>query len=234
MTTRRSRFFAAIAVIAISGSSFILGSPASATTTATDPYGEVRTHLELFGVPAMQVESLVAALDGGESWDVYDSEAKPVERDRMIINGMDYRIDRFADGSFSAHGVEIPQVLTSGLIQPMGIQACVVTGGTGFKNYDNCQIDGVWGAVVAGATGVDFTIVQGGYDRIRYAGVPFQRCLVGTTCSSPSLVASRMTETASYRAFVRWQGDASTVWGGSWNYWVELRVGRDTYSTVTS
>lgn len=234
MKNPRSRISTATAAVLLVCLSFLPASPATATASEVDQYGELRTHLELFGVPAAQVNSLVAAIQGGEAWDVYETGAKPVKRDRMIINGMDYRINRFADGSFSAQGIEVPTIATSGLIQPFGIQGCVVTGGTGFKNYDNCQIDGVWGAVVAGATGVDFTIVQSGYDRIRFAGVPFQRCLVGTSCSSPSLVSSRFTETASNRAFVRWQGDASTIWGGSWNYWVELRVGRNTFSTVTS
>lgn len=200
----------------------------------SDPYSEVRAHLETFGVPSHQVETLILALESDDPWEVYEVGAIPVSRDRLIIDGMDYRISRFADGSFSAQGIEIPRISTNGRIQSRGIQACVVTGGSGYKNYDNCQVDGVWGAIVAGATGVDFTIVQGSYDRIRYAGVPFQRCLAGTTCSSPSLVASRMIETTSNRAFIRWQGDASTIWGMSWNYWVELRVGRDTYSTVTS
>lgn len=229
-----TKFPAVMAAALLVGLVSFSGSPAVATTAEVDPNDEVRTHLSTFGVPAGQVQSLVAALEQGEPWDVYETGLRPVKRDRMIINGMDYRISRFADGSFSAQGIEIPAVATNGLIQPFGIQACVVTGGSGFKNYDNCQIEGVWGAVIAGATGVDFTIVQGGYDRIRYAGVPFQKCMIGTSCSSPSLVASRMTETASNRAFVRWQGDASTIWGMSWNYWVELRVGQNTYSTVTS
>lgn len=220
----------------------VLGTATVSSAAPSSPKAEVNqpTALEIadltallskFSVPAEQQATLIQKAKNGQAWDVYDKAKSPVTTENdVVIANFSYTINRFADGSVSAVGLE-----TSKLAAPSAgnspvlraLRFCTSTGGTGYRSYENCQIDGVWGSVRVGAAGIDYTILQGGRDSITYAGYGFQTCIWPTNCSTPNLVISEMTELGpSTPAAIRWQSDISATWG-SWNAWVQLNVGSD-------
>jgi hypothetical protein len=146
---------------------------------------------------------------------------------QLSIDGLSYSVSRFADGSFSAFGVETPvgEASTPSASDAPAITQCRYTTGSDYQSVTGCQIDGVWGTVVVGAIDVGYTLVNGGLDRMTDYGYGYQQCLIPTTCSSPSLVLSQDVE-GSTAAHGRWQADVSAPWG-SWNVWVQLNVGGD-------
>ena len=204
------------------------------TSTATPAFDEVKLRelLDKFDVPAAEQDSLIEVARDGDVWDVLIPGSIPVTTgEETEIDGFDDTISRFADGSVAASGVEIPHIADP---NARGINSCSYTTGTGYLSATGCQIDGVWGTVVLGATAVNYTRNNGAaFDQITRNGSPFQRCLWPTTCSSPTLVASKAFENAAGPAHVRWQGDVSSS-AGSWNAWVRLNVGGDSATTVTS
>jgi hypothetical protein len=173
---------------------------------------------EKFGVPEAQQHVLLQEAQSGIPWDVYESG--PSVREAWNADGFTYTVDRFADGSFRAVGIEDPQPASPG-----AVTQCSISTGSGYSNADNCQIDGVWGSVLLGAVNVDYTIVDGLPDRITDTGYGYQKCYAPTTCSSPGLVESDDVEDDG-PAFARWQSDVTAAWG-SWNVWFQLNVGGD-------
>ncbi|WP_440709415.1 hypothetical protein [Herbiconiux sp. YIM B11900] len=185
--------------------------------------------LTKFGVPPHQQMALLEVAASGAPWDVYREGAVPSLVERASIDGVEYQIRRFPDGSFSAVGVETPiesrGTAPSSAESDPAITQCTYTTGSGHQSVTGCQIDGVWGTIVVGAIGVGYTLVDGGLDRMTDYGYGYQQCLIPTSCSSPSLVMSQDIE-GSTAAHGRWQADVSAPWG-SWNVWIQLNVGDD-------
>lgn len=194
---------------------------------------QIRDLLTKYDVPAADQDVLVEKTLDGVLWDVNSSGTVPSSTEKAVIDGFNYTIERFADGSVSATGLEIPVEAPSARAQVLSIVGCTYTTGSGYSNASGCQVDGVWGPVIIGATDVAYTLVQGGPDQITNAGVPFQQCLPPVACSTPALVVSELTEGMS-PANIRWQSDVTSTMGGSWNNWVDLSVGNDSATEVTS
>lgn len=228
-TFLRSIAGALCAILAMAGVLFA-GAAADASEASVPPseveLADVRALLERFDVPESDQENLLQAVAQGELWDVYRGEA-PVSTEQQTIDGIDYTIDRFADGSFRAIGFEIPEVVQQDRPSgpsPRAITGCRVTSGSGYSNATGCQIDGVWGTILLGATNVSYTIAQGNPDRITSTGYGFQKCIV-VSCSSPTLVVFEPVE-GSGPAYARWQSDISASYA-SWNVSFQLNVGGD-------
>jgi hypothetical protein len=202
--------------------------PAASVLSETDR-AEIDALLEKFAVPDAQQDSLLAALDAGQPWDVDDRTAAPVSTEEMVIGDMEYSVDRYADGSVSAAGVQIATEVDPDAVQTRGVKGCSVSSGSGYSTYTGCQVDAVWGLVTIGAHQMSWTNVQGGNDYISDFGIGFQNCFPPNICSTPTNVASRTNEGVEGNAYVRWQSDVSTTAGGSWNAWVQLEVADDTH-----
>ncbi|MCM3658834.1 hypothetical protein M3147_16375 [Agromyces mediolanus] len=227
---------AALMTASLLGAGLVVGAgaPSAAEAASVEPTpaqeADLRNLFTRFSVPMSQQDSLIESASEGTPWDVYDATEAPATEETAVIDGVRYTIRRYADGSFTASGMEIPTVPTS--VQPQGISQCSYSTGSGYSNATGCQIDGVWGSVILGPTNVNYTLVQGGPDRITKSGIGFQRCVWPTSCSTPTLVYSSLTE-GTFLAQIMWQGDVTASWG-SWNAWVRLFVGNDTAYTTTS
>lgn len=247
-TKFRTRLLTAVLGGAFALSTLGMAAPAQATaaqvaeqkvSTLTDAnVQDIKDLLSKFLVPEEQQKELIKKAKKGAKWDVYDSAKSPttVEHDQ-VIGGMNYTIKRYADGSLAAQGVEVPQVLDSNVLDPnqpvpMSISRCTVTTGSGYAAYRGCQIDGVWGTVLVGAYALNFTIVNGGFDSIGSGGAGFQKCIAPTSCSTPTRVLHSAQEGV-LAAYSRWQGDVSAPWA-SWNVWVQLNVGGNSYWQTNS
>jgi hypothetical protein len=211
-------------VLAPTGAAF--ATPASGDKPSLTGHDDrtVEETLEKFGVPIEQRAGLLAAAAAQQPWDVYlpDAEPSTVEHD-VEIDGFSYTIERYADGSISATGLEIPK--DNAEVGAQEISQCSYSTGSGYHNATNCQLDGIWGTVLIGASGVSYTLVQGASDRITDTGYGYQKCNFPTFCSSPALVMSQLTEGPG-SAYARWQSDVSAAWG-TWNIWLQLNVGGD-------
>jgi hypothetical protein len=194
---------------------------------------DIKDLLSKFLVPEAQQTELIEKTKKGINWDVYDSTKSPVtvEYDQ-VISGMNYTIKRYADGSLAAQGLEVAEVVDPKAPVPMSIFNCTVTTGSGYAAYRGCQVDGVWGTVFLGACAMNFTIVNGGFDSIGDGGAGFQKCIAPTSCSTPSRVLYSGQEGVG-PAYSRWQGDVSAPWA-SWNAWVQLNVGGNSYWQTNS
>lgn len=224
--------FLLLTAATISLSALVLQPAMAEAATVLPPAAEDATIdlLTKFGVPPQQQSALLAAAASGEPWDVYLADAIPVLTEKATIDGIEYGISRFADGSFSAFGIEVPvQSNTGEAGQRFGndpaITQCHYATGSGHQSVTGCQIDGVWGTIIIGAIDVGYTLVDGGLDRMTDYGYGYQQCLYPTSCSSPALVLSQDVE-GSEAAHGRWQADVTAAWG-SWNVWVQLNVGDD-------
>ncbi|TVU58352.1 hypothetical protein FQP90_21400 [Paenarthrobacter nitroguajacolicus] len=194
---------------------------------------EIKDLLSRFQVPAGQQKELIKKVRHGTPWDVYDSNKVPVavEHDQ-VIGDMNYTIKRYADGSVAAQGVERPVTVDPSAPNPMSIFNCSVTTGSGYAAYRNCQVDGVWGTVLLGAYGMDFTIINGALDTISDRGAGFQKCIFPTGCSTPTRVFYQAQEGPG-AAHSRWQSDVTHGFT-TWNVWVQLNVANNTYWQTNS
>lgn len=197
---------------------------AQSTQLSAAEVEDLRALFDKFEIPEHQQDGLIEVAEAGQPWDVYEPGAEPVEVEHdRVISGYTYTIERYADGSVAATGLEVPQ--PAGLIGPMAISQCRWSTGSGYSNATGCQLDGIWGSVLIGAANVSWTHVQGGLDRITSFGYGYQKCFAPTGCSSPVLVMSKTVE-GSGNAYARWQSDVSAAWG-TWNVWIQLNVGGD-------
>jgi hypothetical protein len=222
-----------VLAFALSGVAF--AAPAVASTpgpTATD-IQNIRDLLTKFEVPAGTQDALVQKVVANQLWDVYSKAAKPVVTEHKVIDGFNYTINRYEDGSLSASGLEIPRVVSTTGVTPMSLSQCHYTSGSGYSNATGCQIDGIWGTVLIGAANMSYTLVNGAADKITGYGYGYQKCYFPTTCSSPTKVASSYQEVGSAQAYAKYQADVSAT-SGSWNVWVQLNVGHDTAWETTS
>jgi hypothetical protein len=212
----------------------LFGAPASAAVPLSDEEEQaIRAVLVRWDVPAEQQDALLAKVVAGEPWDVY-GEGVPVSTESRVVDGCEYSIERFADGSVAAVGVEIPEEVPAGVASPMSIVGCTTSTGSGYAARTGCQVDAWIGTVFIAALNVGYTHVQGGYDYITSTGYGAQNCIYPTSCTSPVRVAYKQHENASGNAYARWQSDVTGGVLGSWNVWVQLNVGGDTAWSTNS
>lgn len=202
--------------------------PAQAAPTANtakptaSEIAELRAMFDKFSVPTAKRDALISKVNQGIPWDALVGTKASTHETRTIDN-YDYSIDRFPDGSVKAVGLE--KAVVVGDFSTQTLQGCRVRSGSGYKDYQGCQIDGVWGSVHLTVSDLAYTIVQGSNDSIYDWGYGSQKC-IGVTCSSPVRVLSRAQENTNGVAYGRYQSDVASP-GGSWNVWLQLNVGKD-------
>lgn len=225
---------AAVTTAAVLGISVIGSAPANAAgSISAQEEQQIVTILNKFDVPASQQTSLIQKVEDNDPWDVYTPGAQPITTDQEVIDGFNYTVKRYADGSTSAVGMQVPTEVSAGGMHPMDVTQCTSHTGSGYANFSGCQVDGWWGTVFVGAINVSFTLVNGGYDYFSATGYGFQQCAAPTNCTSPTRVLYKQSENAYGKAYARWQSDVSSPFG-SWNVWVQLNVGGNTYTETTS
>lgn len=208
--------------------------PAPVTVTeqgTPSQINDLQNLLTRFSVPADQQASLIQKANDGVPWDVYLEGKTPVSVDeKQIIDGFDYTIKRYADGSVAASGIEIPVEVAAqdeNGMQTFGLQYCKITGGSGYSVATGCQISGMFGSAIIGVSNMSYTIVNGGYDTIGNVGNGFQSCLWPVLCTTPLLVGNFGYEDSQGPGWVKWQSDMTTSGVHSWNAWVQLNVGNN-------
>lgn len=237
--------FLTAAMLGVLGLSTLgFAAPAQAETVSTvsnQPTGEqikeLRDIMSRFSTPVSQQDALIQKAIDGIPWDVYDENNDPVtvEQDQ-VIDGFNYTIERYADGSVAAHGFEIPEQVPASngqAVQPLALGNCTTAVGSGWRSATGCQVDGWWGSVRAGAANMGYVLVNGAYDYISNPGYGFQSCSWPTSCSTPTLVENYPYEDGLGPGYVKWQADVSAP-NGSWNVWVKLHVGGDSAWDSTS
>lgn len=213
---------------------------APTAAVADDPYSEVRDGYVALGMPEPTIDALIAKLDAGQPIDALLPSAEPVSESTFIqVGDAPYAEDGatvfvrwYTDGSPAVSAVEEAVEVPSGAIIPFSVQGCSVSSGSGYSNYTGCTVSAWWGTVQS-AFRANFTLVQGGYDQITNAYNGWQQCAYPTTCSAPYESQRKSNENASGPATSRWQQTVTAPWG-SWEVWIQLRVGGDSYSNISS
>jgi len=229
------------ATLALAGAtSFLLALNGPTAAVAADPYAEVRTGYAMLGMADVTIDALVAKLDAGQPVDALRPDAEPVGESAFVQvgdapyakDGATVSVRWYADGSPAVSAVEKASEVPNGAIFPLSVQGCRVSSGSGYSNYNGCTVSAWWGTVQS-AFRADFTLVQGGFDRINATYNGWQQCGVPTTCSAPYESQRKSVESTSGPATSRWQQTVTAPWG-SWEVWIQLRVGGDSYNNISS
>lgn len=209
-----------------------LAMPATAADS-DDGMSEVRLGYEQLGMDAQTTQRLVEVLSSGMPVDSMQDSNEPVRTETYVQvgdavyanDGDEVTVNWYADGSPSVSAREIPveQSASSG-ISPFSIQGCTVKSGSGYSNATGCTISGWWGTVQMGFL-ANYTLVQGGADRITSTYNGFQRCAFPTTCSRPEQISVKLVE-QNGAAWSRWASTVTTP-VASWEVWKQLNVGGD-------
>jgi len=97
----------------------------------------IRAELQRFGVDADGQTALIDKLKAGDEWDS-TTDAAPTSVTKEVIDGVDYTISWYEDGSFLAGGLEVPTTQSS---LARGIQGCSSSGtSAGVAYRTNCLI----------------------------------------------------------------------------------------------
>lgn len=108
------------------------------TNVDQETAGEILERLDRYDVPDVQQKGLLEKYANGERWDSFDRTAEPVSVEYSMIDGVDYTINRFADGSVHARGLENP---SDGARTPDGtITGCTVTSSGDTTFFQNCRV----------------------------------------------------------------------------------------------
>ncbi|MCM3662617.1 hypothetical protein M3148_16715 [Georgenia satyanarayanai] len=149
-------------------------------------------------------------------------EPESVEQRR--IDGFDYTIRRYPDGSFHASGLEVPTAVPSSGITPFAsITGCSFTRVGGSARYSNCTVREVL-APISGDFRADYRMDAGqNTAQITYAGAPGV-IIAGGSASNVRVVMVRSSYAPGIpaRAELRFTGSAQG-WAGV-ALWVQLQV----------
>jgi hypothetical protein len=190
----------------------------------------VKVELQKYGVNNKTIKKLVSKLANQEVLDsmLYDTDRAVSMKKIQTSTGYEV-VHTFSDGSISVTGVEKLDKLTDGGFTTMGtgISGGSCTGGSGYKNCSNRKVyysnPGVWTMSFK----ANYTYVQGGYDKITWAGNQSTWLIYGTI-GDPSMRIIRSKETSFNKAEARYS--AYLYIGGSYGTLtrsVSLIVGKD-------
>ena len=108
----------------------------------------IRAEFQRFGVDPSDQDALIHGLETGEEWDS-STDVAPASVSNQVIDGIDYTISRYEDGSFLAAGLEVPQAADP---NARAIQSCATSGtSAGVAYRTKCLI-----IVTNGATSAQF------------------------------------------------------------------------------
>lgn len=185
---------------------------------------------------------LIAKLKKGELWDSINKNENPVgtyevpskENENIVET-----VSTYKDGSISVAAVEPTIVedfsseIPTNIITPFAVDPGTVTGGSGYKNFQKAKAY-VYAGVANAHFYANFTLVQGGYDKISNV-YDYKIVGVGGTASYDNLKITRATETSSNKASAKLDFTWNAFNGASsTTCWLKLNVGKDTYGTTYS
>ncbi len=147
--------------------------PAAASDLTPKQEQKVRTELAKYGTDAETEDELIEKLKDGELWDSV-SGSEPISEDVVRVDGLDYSVSRWDDGSLFAAGVasgegeltavgeEAPEADADAVPADLGpgITRCTPQASVGTLPYVNCLIT-FSGAVYGGSFRADFTVDYG-------------------------------------------------------------------------
>ncbi|MBO0982691.1 hypothetical protein [Rathayibacter sp. SD072] len=122
--------------------------PPPPITLTSEQRSNILGEFEKFDVDPAQGLELIDKLESGEAWDS-STEAEPVSVEPEAVDGFDFTVSRFADGSFVAAGIAQPVPADA---NARAIQNCSSSGTSAGVSYrTNCTI-----IVTNGATSGQF------------------------------------------------------------------------------
>lgn len=172
-----SALLLAIGLIACAPESSAPGTEDQATPLASQltPKQEqkVRNELAKYGTDPDTEDELIEKLRDGDEWDSV-SGSEPVSEDVVLVDGLDYSVSRWKDGSLFAAGVasgegdltavgeQVPESDADAVPADLGpgITRCTPQPSVGTLPYVNCLIT-FSGAVYGGSFRADFTVDYG-------------------------------------------------------------------------
>lgn len=114
----------------------------------TQQEASIRAEFQRFGVDVSEQNDLIEKLELGEEW-ASATDATPTSVNNQVIDGVNYTISRYEDGSFLAAGLEVPQAADP---NARAIQSCATSGtSAGVAYRTKCLI-----IVTNGATSAQF------------------------------------------------------------------------------
>lgn len=139
----------------------------------TEQEQNVRAELSKYGTDAETEDELIEKLNDGERWDSQNG-SEPVSEDVVRVDGLDYSVSRWDDGSLFAVGIasgegaltaaaeEAPDSKVDAIPADLGpgITRCTPQPSVGTLPYVNCLIT-FSGAIYGGSFRADFTVDYG-------------------------------------------------------------------------
>lgn len=227
MRTRSKKWSSTSAVVGALAIAAVFG-PAAAADDPLSPLAQgYYDYLVGYGVDDATAAGLAADLDQG----IYPDSTAGVEPvSQYEIDGVSAltTVSVYADGSISTTDFQRPTQSggsSGGGVSPMGITNCGVQSGSGYANFSNCAVGG-GNYLHYISFKANYTIVNGGYDRITSTWSPSRQCTVGT-CSVPAKQSNaKMIENSQGEAHVTYYMDYTVVGGwGSKTVGLTLTVG---------
>ncbi|MBS3180020.1 MULTISPECIES: hypothetical protein [unclassified Pseudoclavibacter] len=177
-------------------------SPDYATVAASQLSQEdeaaIREHLELYGVTGADADSVVAKAATGETLDA-DTGVAPVSTDNVQVEGLDYTVDRFADGSFIALNIAPPASdadANSRAALGQGISGCDELTSVGTQPFVNCKVS-YSGSLFSADFNANFTLSTTTAASIQRVWNENANVVAGTFGQEPSVSITQQTAGAS-------------------------------------
>lgn len=189
----------------------LVGAPAS-VAVAADPYNDVRTFWNSYGVPAAVQDSLVAELSATGTVDAAKQGAEPVSTVTRDLAGAQQTITTFADGSISVTSLERAKAQTTkrGQVSTQAtIEGCRVASGSGYSNYSGCIVSADNGIFRIGFK-VAYSIYNGASAKITSSGSASAASGTGTI-TDPTRDMWRPQSSPVQQAVVKYHSDY-TAW----------------------
>jgi len=205
----------------------VVAFPANANATVNpgvaltpEQRAELETGLDLFDVSDADIDSLINKLEQGIRWDSF-SDAEPVEIEYDAVEGFDYAISRYEDGSFIAAGIEQSAVASDGDVAPLSVGGCATSGTSAGVAYGTDCTVRVDSGTVSGEFKASWSAWSGGAS-IYNVGSGHVNYDLGTYNGDGSFSSSTTSGTSKWTQF-NWSVNTG-AWGTLSRY-VRLTVG---------
>lgn len=190
---------------------------------------QARIEWDKFGVPRYQQDKIVKRLGRGILPDAFTGEKDPVSFEERYVDGLEYSVTRYPDGSYVASGMsDVPLGGVSaedGGIRPLahGIGACT----SKYSSIDytiarGCRVYATWFSIGKLEFQVDYSQETFGEGRILAYNRPVTACSI-VTCGQPYFERIKLVSDSRGEAIVRLN---SHVTGPRVSYttWVDFKV----------
>lgn len=209
--------------------------PKSIEITAEQRQGLI-DQMNTYGVPLDKQEALLVKFQSGATLDSFAKNKVPVSSETTTTNTKTVKIDRFADNSWKAVTQTPDRATTPSapVNQPpaYGVDNCTVISGGRSVTYQNCTVSAAWLGITIAFVATAYVNYDSYYDGIGDLRGTTQKCWV-VSCSTPSYTYQKLNEDSSGPATVQATSSVSGP-NGSWDVWVQLKVGGDRYWSENS